>query len=77
MIILNFLNLLSRRGLTGWSVAEIAGQLEADAARATLAAIRDGVDVVFQGVLLGDQGAGGTVLLGRPDFLVRAGLENH
>jgi predicted RecB family nuclease len=50
----------------GWSVAEIAAQ-------ATLAAIGSGVDVVYQGVLLPQQGDG-PALFGRPDFLVRAGL---
>lgn len=29
---------------------------------------------MFQGVLLADEGEGGSVLLGRPDFLVRSGL---
>jgi predicted RecB family nuclease len=57
----------------GWSVAEIAAQLEGDAARATLAAIGAGADVVYQGVLLADQWDG-PALFGRPDFLVRAGL---
>jgi predicted RecB family nuclease len=47
----------------GWRVAEIADQPEGEAARATLAAIGAGADVVFQGALFG-----------RPDFLVRAGL---
>ena len=46
----------------------------ADAARATLEAIRGGADVIYQGVLLGDRPDGGTALLGRPDFLVRADL---
>jgi predicted RecB family nuclease len=58
----------------GRRVAEIVPWPEANAARATLEAIRDGADVVSQGVLLADQGAAGAVLLGRPDFLVRAGL---
>ena len=58
----------------GWRVVEIAQWPENDAAQATLEAIRDGADVVCQGVLLADQGADGAVLLGRPDFLVRAAL---
>ena len=57
----------------GWSVAEIAAQPDGDAARATLAAIGSGVDVVYQGVLLAVQ-RDGPALFGRPDFLVRAGL---
>jgi len=57
----------------GCSVAEIAAQPDGDAARATLAAIGSGVDVVYQGVLLAGQGDG-PALFGRPDFLVRAGL---
>ncbi len=65
---------LARFRADGRQVAEIAEAPEADAAAATLAAISGGVDVVFQGVLLADQGADGAALLGRPDFLVRAGL---
>jgi predicted RecB family nuclease len=65
---------LTRLRANGWQVAEIAEGPEADAAAATLAAITDGVDVVFQGVLLEDRGAVGSFLLGRPDFLIRAGL---
>ena len=55
-------------------MAEIPDGPEPDAAQATLAAIRDGIDVIFQGVLQADQAPGGAALLGRPDFLVRAGL---
>ena len=58
----------------GWRVAEIAGETDAGAARATLEAISDGADVVYQGVLLADQSADGPALLGRPDFLIRAAL---
>ena len=65
---------LERFRADGWHVAEISEGPEADAAQATLAAIRDGADVVYQGVLLADQSADGAALLGRPDFLVRAGL---
>jgi len=65
---------LTRLRANGWQVAEIAAGPEADAAAATLAAINDDVDVVFQEVLLADQGTVGSFLLGRPDFLIRAGL---
>jgi predicted RecB family nuclease len=65
---------LQRFRAAGWNVAEIPEGPERDAARATLAAIRDGADVVYQGVLLADQSPDGAALLGRPDFLVRAGL---
>jgi uncharacterized protein len=65
---------LRRFRAVGWHVAEISEGPEPDAAQATLAAIRDGVDVVYQGVLLADRSPDGPVLLGRPDFLVRAGL---
>ncbi|MGH3299198.1 MAG: TM0106 family RecB-like putative nuclease, partial [Trebonia sp.] len=65
---------LARLRAEGWQVAEIAEAPEADAAAATLAAISGGVDVVFQGVLVADRGPDRPALLGRPDFLVRAGL---
>jgi uncharacterized protein len=54
----------------GWQVADLTGV--PDAATATLEAIRDGADIIYQGTLLGDEG--GPKLLGRPDFLIRAGL---
>ena len=47
---------------------------EAEAAQATREAIGSGTDVIYQGVLLGMSPDAGTALLGRPDFLVRAGL---
>jgi len=47
---------------------------ETAAAQATREAIRGGADVIYQGVLLGNSPDGGTALLGRPDFLVRADL---
>ena len=65
---------LRRFRAAGWHVAEISEGPEPDAAQATLAAIRGGADVVYQGVLLADQSPDGPALLGRPDFLVRAGL---
>ena len=65
---------LQRLRAAGWHVAEIPEGPEPDAARATLAAIRGGADVVYQGVLLADQSPDGPALLGRPDFLIRAAL---
>ena len=66
---------LARFRADGLRVAEIPESApQAEAVQAMLAAIDDGIDVVYQGVLLADQGAGGALLLGRPDFLVRAGL---
>ena len=64
----------------GLGVAEIAAASDAEAARATLQAIRDGADVIYQGVLLSPPGSNGdndgtdAALLGLPDFLIRAGL---
>ena len=60
----------------GRSITEISQRPDADAeaAQATLDAIRSGTDVIYQGVLLGGSPGGGTALLGRPDFLVRADL---
>ena len=65
---------LQRFRAAGWNVAEIPEGPERDAAGATLTAIREGADVVFQGVLLADQSPDGPALLGRPDFLIRAAL---
>jgi predicted RecB family nuclease len=62
---------LGRFRADGWRVAEIAEATEAEAARATRRAIGSGADVIYQGVLFRDQAP---ALLGRPDFLVRAGL---
>ncbi len=67
-------SVLDRFAAYGRDVAEIGGGSEAEAAAATLQAIRDGVDVVYQGVLLEERAAGRMALLGRPDFLVRADL---
>ena len=55
----------------GCRVVEIAEGTEAEAAQATRQAIGGGADVIYQGVLLRDEAP---ALLGRPDFLVRAGL---
>ena len=59
---------LDRFRADGCRVAEIAAGPETDAAQATLDAIGAGADVIYQGVLQAP------ALLGRPDFLVRAGL---
>jgi predicted RecB family nuclease len=66
---------LARFRADGLRVAEIPESAPlAEAEAAMQAAIDDGVDVIYQGVLLADGGADGASLLGRPDFLVRAGL---
>jgi predicted RecB family nuclease len=59
---------LDRFRADGCRVVEIAVGPQTDAAQATLDAIEDGSDVIYQGVLQAP------ALLGRPDFLVRAGL---
>lgn len=67
---------LSRFRTAGRSIAEIsvAPEAIAEAAQATLDAVRDGADVIYQGALVGEGPDGGPALLGRPDFLVRAHL---
>ena len=65
---------LQRFRADGLTIAEIPAEPQADAVRETSAAIRNGVDVVYQGVLIADTPRGGPALFGRPDFLVRAGL---
>ena len=60
----------------GWGIAEIDpsfGMPDSEAVTATVEAIRDGADVVYQGVLMGEAADGGA-LYGRPDFLIRAEL---
>jgi uncharacterized protein len=57
----------------GHHVEEIGHDPGTDAASATLAAMRGGADIIYQGVLQ-QQATDGPALLGRPDFLVRAGL---
>src|SRR5215469_5916865 len=59
---------LDRCRADGCHVVEIEKGPESDAVQATLDAIGDGADVIYQGVLQAP------ALLGRPDFLVRAGL---
>jgi predicted RecB family nuclease len=63
----------------GYSITQIPGEKDADAATATAAAIRDGADVIYQAVLRQDpapedEDEQGPALYGRPDFLIRAGL---
>jgi predicted RecB family nuclease len=58
----------------GRHIAEIGDRPEAEAAGATLEAIRGGADVIYQGVLLQEEAADEPALMGRPDFLVRADL---
>ena len=66
---------LERFRADGLQVVEIPESAPlTDAEAVMLAAIDDRVDVIYQGVLVADDGAGGSSLLGRPDFLVRAGL---
>jgi uncharacterized protein len=65
---------LARFLMDGRDVVEIGEAPQAGAARATLEAIRGGADVIYQGVLVADRSPDGSALLGRPDFLVRAGL---
>ena len=70
------LTVLERFRADGRSITEMSRRPDADAeaAQATLEAIRSGTDVIYQGVLLGASPDGGAALLGRPDFLVRADL---
>ena len=70
------LTVLERFRADGRSITEISQRPDADAeaAQATLEAIGSGTDVIYQGVLLGASPDAGTALLGRPGFLVRAGL---
>jgi uncharacterized protein len=69
---------LERLRNRGRSVSEIPTTFDMsdeEKAGSTIKAMETGVDVVYQGVLLLDS-TGGLELLGRPDFLVRAGLLN-
>ena len=71
---------LERFRADGRQVVEInpSPSAETAAAQATREAICGGADVIYQGVLLGGtpdgRTGGAAALLGRPDFLVRAGL---
>ena len=58
---------LQRFRAVGWRVAEISAEPDVDAARATLEAIRDGADIVYQGVLLADQSPDAPALLALGD----------
>ncbi len=63
---------LDRFRADGREVVEITEA--ANAAEATVAAIRAGVDLIYQGTLTEAEPGDGPALLGRPDFLVRADL---
>jgi predicted RecB family nuclease len=67
-------DVLERFRADGRQVVEIGDGPDAAAARATMEAIRDGAELVYQGVLAQAGASGQPVLLGRPDFLVRADL---
>ena len=58
----------------GRDVAVIGSLPETAAAAATREAIKEGADVIYQGVLGHDRSQDEPPLLGRPDFLVRADL---
>ncbi len=63
---------LDRFRAEGREVVEIPEA--AEAAKATVEAIRAGVEVIYQGTLAGAEPGDGPALFGRPDFLVRADL---
>ncbi|HEX3803411.1 MAG TPA: TM0106 family RecB-like putative nuclease [Solirubrobacteraceae bacterium] len=65
---------LARFRADGLDVVEIPRSGDDDAAAATRDALRDGAQVVYQGVLQAAAGDDDAALLGRPDFLVRADL---
>ena len=65
---------LDRFRMGGRQVVEIAEGPDATAAAATMEAIGDGAEVVYQGVLLAAGAGDQPALFGRPDFLVRADL---
>jgi predicted RecB family nuclease len=65
-------DVLDRFRADGLRVVEVDQDI--DAARATAAAIRSGVDLIYQGTLAGAEPGCGPALFGRPDFLVRADL---
>ena len=67
-------NVLERFRADGVEVVEIIEPAEAEAAQATWDLLQRGVGVIYQGVLQADATDGGSALLGRPDFLVRADL---
>ena len=65
---------LDRFRADGHGVTVIGGHPDVAAAAATLEAVRSGADVIYQGVLVHDRSPDEPALLGRPDFLIRAGL---
>ncbi|HLN06961.1 MAG TPA: TM0106 family RecB-like putative nuclease, partial [Acidimicrobiales bacterium] len=64
---------LERFRADGLDIVEIPTCADREAAAATLDALGRGADLVYQGVLLRDAEPGEPGLLGRPDFLIRAG----
>jgi uncharacterized protein len=67
-------NVLAQFRANGLEVVEIPSVGEPEAAAATREALEDGADVIYQGVLRRNGTSGTPALLGRPDFLIRAGL---
>src|SRR5262249_3677286 len=65
---------LDRFRTEGRQVVEIAEGPDATAASATREAIRDGAELVYQGVLVAARASDQPALFGRPDFLIRADL---
>jgi uncharacterized protein len=65
---------LDRFRAEGRRVVEIAESPDATAASATMGAIRDAAELVYQGVLVAAGASDQPALFGRPDFLVRADL---
>lgn len=64
-------SVLARFERAGFPVIQIPALGDTEAARATGQAVRDGVPVIYQGVLFKPSEDGGPDLIGRPDFLVR------
>jgi uncharacterized protein len=65
---------LDRFRVQGRDVVEISEGPDATAASATMEAIRDGAELIYQGVLVAAGASDHQALFGRPDFLVRADL---
>jgi uncharacterized protein len=68
---------LARFRTEGLDVVEIPRTAEAEAAAATRDALHSAAHVIYQGVLQANPDNAGPALLGRPDFLVRAGVVPH
>ncbi|HEY6275124.1 MAG TPA: TM0106 family RecB-like putative nuclease, partial [Streptosporangiaceae bacterium] len=67
-------DVLGRFRAAGHEIVTIGDGPDAETAKATARAMGRGADIIYQGVLLAGPGAGDPALLGRPDFLIRAGL---